>query len=426
MADVTIDGTVNTNTARVMRSVVYTTSNIGYQFYIDASTAGFGYSKTTDGGATWGAFQVMSPAAAVIAADVWFDQWTPGDTGTLIHTWHFEASADDVVWRTLDTNGDTLGTARVVFAGLTAVAGRGTFVSGTKTRSGYLYCAYDIDAGAERGLHQSTDGGTTWSANLSTTFVEATLDEAMLFPAESAQDPNDCWAVYHDTSANAITLKRWDVSDGSATESSTISTFLENTTDLTGQFGFSGAIRHSDGHLILAVCNERDTATADHEVWNITSTSTFAALTNITTNIDDHYYPAVFIDQQTDDLYVAYNGKRDGSEVMGTTTKSYYTKSTDDGATWSAGDTAVMEGAAAALVQVWAPLMGPRFIVTVRVAGVIATNKVNSVAFLTQAVTMPTIASTAQLFSPALAFDAVVHAPPPTIVMQAVHRAASW
>lgn len=383
MADVSVDATISTATARGMRALVFPTASIGYAFYIDSDGV-FGYSKTTNGGTSWGAQVNVDGAAAttVVAFDVWFDKWTPGDTGTLIHTWWFDVTNDIVRWRTLDTNGDTLGTVRTVFTGASAVAGRGAFVSGTKTASGYLYCAYDIDAGAERGLHRSVDSGTTWSANLATTFVEATLDTCKLFPAQGTGDNNDCWALYYDASATALTLKLWDSSGAVQAESATIQTHTDGTTDLTGQFGYDAMVRHSDGHLIIATVSLRDNASSTHQVFDVTDTSTVATKTAITTNIDDHYYPQLFIDQNTDDLYVAYNGKRDGTEVLDTTTKVYYTKSTDGGTTWTAGDTAYMEGATAIVQQAWSPLSGGRFGVMWRVAGTLNFNKVNSVAAL--------------------------------------------
>lgn len=43
---------------------------------------------------------------------------------------------------------------------------------------------------------------------------------------------------------------------------------------------------------------------------------------------DDYWYPQVFIDQLTDDIYVVYNGKRDGSQTLGTATTVNYVKST--------------------------------------------------------------------------------------------------
>jgi hypothetical protein len=133
---------------------------------------------------------------------------------------------------------------------------------------------------------------------------------------------------------------------------------VENVTDGTGQRGFSGSVRHSDGHLIVVSCSERDTATADMQAWDVSAVNSgsltgITAKTDITTNIDDNYYPSVCIDQDTDNIYVAYNGKRDGSETLGTTTKVYYTKSTDGGATWTAAYG--LWRAAGVVVQVWAP-----------------------------------------------------------------------
>lgn len=369
-----------------MRAVVFTTSSIGYWFYIDSGGA-FVYSKTTDGGATWGAAVTVGSATTQVAYDVWFDQWTPGDSGTLIHTWFFDTTNDDVFYRTLDTNGDALGTQRTVFNGATAVAGRGTFVSGTKTRSGYLYCAYDIDAGAERGLHRSTDAGVTWSASLSTTFVEATLDEAMLFPASGTGDDDDCWAIYIDASAVQLSMKMWDSSAAAQVESTGF-TFTPNGTDLTGQFGYSGTLRLSDGRLILAYTSAYDTATtktAFLEVTWSTGSGNFSltgfGYPNLVTNIDDHYYPAIFLDQTTNDVYLAYNGKRDGTEAIGTSTKVYYAQLVSGSGAWTTGDTAYMEGAAGVVAQVWAPLMGDRFYVGWRVGTTLVGNAVNSLTF---------------------------------------------
>jgi hypothetical protein len=378
MADVAVVS-ISTSTPRGQRSLVFTTADVGYQFYITTG-GGFSYKKTTDGGATWSAAVPIGTAPSCIGFDVWFDQWTPGDTGTLIHTWFFDTTVDDVLYRTLDTNGDTLGTQRVVFAGATAVAGIGVFVSGTKAVGGNLYCAFDIDAGAELGFYRSTDGGVNW-ASRDATLVEATGDWARLFPANVA-DPQDIWALYFDADANALTLKEHDDSAGTTSESATIVTIVENTTDLTGQYPFSASLRHSDGHLIIDAVTERDTATSDHRVFDVNGTGSIVEKTAITTNIDDHYYTAVFIDQTTDDIYVTYVGKRDGTEVLGSTVKAYYTKSTDGGTTWTTGDTAYMEAAAGNVQQTWTPLMGPRFYVTWRQASTLLQgNAVNSVTF---------------------------------------------
>lgn len=279
--------------------------------------------------------------------------------------------------------------AAQVFNGATAVAGRGVFVSGAKMLDGKLYCAYDIDAGAEKGFHRSTDAGVTWSASLSATFVEATVDQCMLFPAANTGDAADCLAIYHDASTDQLTMKMWDSSAAAALESAFTlgDVVVENTSDGIGQYLFSGTIRHSDGHLLVSLLSERDVTGFSHQFYDCNRTNTAFEATLKTSVVasgdaaDDHYYPSVFIDQGTDDIYVAYTGKRDGSETLGTSAKVYYTKSTDGGATWSAGDTAYMEGAAAAVLQTWAPLMGPRFGVSWRTGTTLNFNKVNSLTF---------------------------------------------
>lgn len=391
MADVTIDGTIGTTTARGIFRQAWVDENTGYQFYIDSSNV-LVFSKSTNGGATWGAAVNVANADAF---GIWYDRWTAGDTGTKIHCVYFDVAADDVIYESIDTAGspsDAQSGGVVVFAGATALNGIGMFCSITKARGGNLYIAFDMDAGTEVGFYRSTDGGGSWSSRDigSPTFplVEASGDWAILFPANAA-DNQDIWALYFDASADALTVKTYDDSAGTVSESSTIATVVENTTDLTGQHPFSASVRHSDGSLIISAVTELDTATADHRVieWD---GATATNLTNITTDIDDHYYPSVFIDQTTDDIYVAYNGKRDGSETLGEGSpggsKVYYTKSTDDGATWSAGDTAYMEGTAGVVVQTMCAPMGSRFFVAWRVGTTLIGNAVNSLTFAASAV----------------------------------------
>lgn len=363
--------------------MVWTSTLIGYHFFF-ATDASFCYRKTYDGGVTWPTLVTISAATTHRAASAWYDKWTPGGTGLLIHLWAVDTTSDDVLYRTVDTaNLDAVGTTRTVFVGATAATARSNMAMGVKTVNGFLYCAFSDDAvGTERGFRRSTDGGVTWSTDLSTTFVEAVGDECLLFPAANTGDGGDCLALYHDADVDELTMKLWDSDGASATESAVILTLAESVTDLTGQWGFDASIRHSDGKIICAAVSERDTVTADHRTFelNCTAPSTFTSTEKaaITTDIDDHYHPAVFIDQLTNHIYVAFNGLRDGLEVLGTTTKVYYTSSTDGGATWSAGSTAYMEGAAGVVVQVWTPLMGPRFYVVWRIGTTLLGNKVNS------------------------------------------------
>ena len=115
-ADVSIDTTTIQN-ARAIHSLVWTSATTGYVFYID-SDDDFFYKKTTDSGATWVGQTEIDTDSTIIgqAYDVWYDKWTPGDTGNLIHLWWLTSDDGDVNYVTVDTgNSDALGTQRLVF-----------------------------------------------------------------------------------------------------------------------------------------------------------------------------------------------------------------------------------------------------------------------------------------------------------------------
>lgn len=335
--------------------MVFINNTTGYYFFTNGDSD-LDYSKTTDGGATWGvAVDVLTET--VSAFGIWYDQWTPGNTDRDIHIWLVEDGTDDVSYFRFNTTNDTKTAIVDVLAGNTTVPGRGEFVTGTRTRGGNLLCAFDIDAGAEKGMYKSTDNGVTWSAM--TDPIEATLDQCQLFPANAA-DANDAWLLYDDDSATELTIKTYDDSGNSFGESAAL-TFDNSATDATGQYGFSGSIRHSDGHLIFAFFNAFDAAGEDFLCYDWDGT-TATALTALTTDIDDMYYPSVYLNQdQPDWIYIAYIGKSDGSETLLTTASVYYALSKDRGVTWTM-DTPY-SASSTDYRQTWAPLNGERFIV---------------------------------------------------------------
>lgn len=360
MVDVVIDSAAHANQPRGMRTIVFTTGSIGYFFFIDGD-GDFFYSKTTNGGLTWGTGVAIDTGEVTVHAfDVWYDQWTPGNTDRGIHLWWFGITVDDVFYNRLNTTNDSLAGDVTVVALASSTSARGSFVSGARMRGGNLLCAFDIDAGAEKGMYRSVDNGATWAAM--TDPIEATIDQCKLFPANLA-DPNDAWLLYQDASTDELTIKTYDDSGNSFAESAEIGTAMaENITNATGQYGFDGSIRHSDGHLIVAFMDVYDSAGAsDFLVYDWDGT-TATALTNIATDTDDIYYPSVFLNQdQPDWIYVAYLGLTSGAEALGTGVGVYYALSKDRGLTWTkdiAYSTSVTD-----YRQTWTPSNGERFMV---------------------------------------------------------------
>lgn len=357
MADVTMVATsVALLNQRGMRGTVFATPLKGYHFYVD-SNSDLSYIPTTDGGQTWGT-PVVIQAETVETFDVWFDKWTPGDTGATIHIWMCGLQNDLVQYFQLNTINNVVSASVTVLAAASIIGARGVFISGAKMRGGNLVCVFDLDAFAEHGTYKSVNNGASWTSQ--TEFLEATIDQGLMFPGNDA-DPNDAWMLYQDASTDELTLKVFDDSANTVSESSVISGMIENTTDGTGQYGFTGSVRHSDGHLIIAVCTDFDTVTEDFRVFDITNMTTITEKTALATDKDDIYYPQMYIDQSTNNLYVSYVGKLDGTETLRTTASVYYAKSTDGGVTWT---TNILYSATGSdWAQTWGPISGPRFTV---------------------------------------------------------------
>ena len=356
MADLTVEAAMAAGTSRGMRAVVFVSRDIGYVFGINGDSD-LDYMKTTNGGLTWGAATDVF-TGTVEAFDIWYDKGSRGDTGRIIHIWYIQGgTGDEILYTQLNTTNDVQTDITVVSLTST-VAGRGQFVSGTKARGGNLYVAYDIDAGAELDMYSSIDNGATWVTKANP--VEATIDQCKLFPANIA-DPNDIWLLYQDASTNELTVKTYDASADTFSESAAL-TMVEETTDATGQYGFDGAIRHQDGHLIFAYMDAYDAAGAsDFKVYDWDGT-TATALTDIATNVQDIYYPNVFINNDMPDwIYVAYLGVSAGTSTLGSSVPVVYALSKNRGLTWTkdiAYSTSTTD-----YRQSWTPLNGERFLV---------------------------------------------------------------
>lgn len=337
MADVAIDSAASATTELQTgdgRWQVCTDKDTIYEFF--EGTGGFSYSKSTDGGATWAADVPIGSGGIIYA--IWYDKWTPGNSGTVIHIWYANAVADDVFYRSLTTATDTLGTETTVVAHATmGNADTLNTLSGCRAQGGNLYVAVGINAGTDLlTFYRSTDAGANWTSRTSP--MEALGDYIQLYPANLA-DTNDIWGVYLDVSADELSLKTYDDSANDWTSTAAETSIsgaggLVETTHTNSNSQFFGSIRLSDEHLLLAFWNAYDGATADLKFYDITNAGTITAKTDVVSNSDDCFACAVFIDQNTDDIYVGYLGKSDGSETALATVKVYYKKSTDDGTTW--------------------------------------------------------------------------------------------
>lgn len=324
----------------------WTSPDDGYVIYTDITTNDLVYRKTTDGGETWSAINTIV-AGAIISYDCWADWQTPGDGGTVIHIAYLNSDTEYVCYASLDTDG-----AAEVLDNIQVCAGTGLFNAGTyrvyhtisitKTRGGNLavatqYRDSNVSATYFYRFFTSPDGDT-WTVESSTAGnpVEHYYDHFLLFPANLADD-QDLWAAYWDDDAAIVSLKTYDDSGNSWTTigEATISGTMVHANVYVNM---DGAIRHSDGHLILAAWTAYDTTTADLKLWDINGAGSITETTDdVLTDSAESFLTSVFIDQASDNIYVAY--AKGGA--VGSTVTVYYKKSTDGGDGW--GSQATMQ-----------------------------------------------------------------------------------
>jgi len=265
-------------------------------------------SRTTDSGATWGETEIQSGAARVIAA--WFDQETPGDTGSLVHVVWLDSAADDFRYVNVNISDGVVGTVRDVDTGVTlGTTSEESRVAITKARDGTLVACLSTQTEIE--CFKSSDSFASAATAIPDAFETTTEEDyLMLFPANV--DDGDVVALFWDRSVNDITIKMFDASADSGTGTWTeFSTALcTDCADDAVHKNWDGAVRHSDGHILLAAHRAEVSAGDDLLTWDLTvasiSTPVISAKANVFTNQDEASQVSVFINQQNDDVYLAY------------------------------------------------------------------------------------------------------------------------
>jgi hypothetical protein len=314
-------------------SLVWTSSTVGYFFYVDSSND-LKYIKSTDAGLTFGsAVNVKTGTIGCFA--IWFDKWTPSLTGTKIYCAYTDTTANDFLYRGLETSTDTLDTEQIISNATDLRGSGGTMAqrscSITKAVGGNLYATFIDDLTAvESGFFRSTDDGATWGARTNlTTVTPAAGDRMRLFPGNAA-DNQDVWMLFFDASASDLLFATHDDSANTTT-----STAINTSIAISGalhDMGFSGAVRHSDGHLFAVAWTAVDSASGDFLAYQINGSASITQRTNVVTDQDDTFGGGCYFDQQTGSLTVFYYGT--SSEVYNSAVHVRYRTSTDGAVSW--------------------------------------------------------------------------------------------
>lgn len=294
---------------------------------INSDTA---FCKSMDGGITW-EVPVVLKAINTTQVAVWYDRWS-GIDGDLIHVVYTDSATDDVFYRNINTaNSDSLSTEYTVFAGSTTASGGSLSIS--RMRGGNLIIVGSIDAAAEVFSRKSTDVGANWSDIAAGYESGGNSDQCIVMPGWDA-DNQDAMMFYYDRSATEISVKYYDDSANSWSETS-IATTISFPDHASLTFGhMNAAVDLVNSQNLFVFWTAIDTANADLRCFKVTQSAQTETTSNVVLNsTDDQGFCCISIWDST--WYVFYCGKSDGSETYSNNLRIYYKTSIDSGETWS-------------------------------------------------------------------------------------------
>ncbi len=323
---------------------VFVSDQVGYKFYVDTSGICV-YSKTTNGGTTWGTAVTVDSQTDCFGVSVWYDKWTPGDNGNYIHILTAGDTDEDLWYNRLDTTDDSrllnispISTVVNTGQGGTIAGGANTG-SITKGTDGTLYMAMN-DASDRYVVECSSNCGVTTSwTETGTTPMDLQPDFSMLLPLANG----DILLINRDVSAEDMRSKVWNNTTGawSATWTNIDATPLDNGTY---DPGFAATVDVDTGDIYLAYIdwattgvvggNNDDIRTAVYSggAWTLKTdviTNTTMGLTGV----------SIALDGNTDDVYVAYTAQTTAGTAG--TGRVYWKSSTDGMTIWGAQSAAV-------------------------------------------------------------------------------------
>jgi len=338
-AESTIDSDVSLTATEHIKSgtnSVFINDQVGYKFFVDAG--GYcAYRKTSDGGGAWSATTTVDAQTDCSQISIWYDRWTPGDAGTIVHILTVDTSADDLFYNNLDTNGDTLlkGTGPVDIS-TNSGNSTATFVTGanyasiTKGTDGTLYAG--VADASDAYVVECTTGcelATGWTET-GTNPMDLANDYSILAPLSGG----DLMLINRDISLEDIRYKIWNnatwsaswtVIDGNATDNTTydvgLSVVVSSTTPGTVYLAYTA------DNAVLGTDDDVRTAFYDGNTWATTTNVVSGVATRAITGV------TIGLDAANNDVYVAYSAQTTAGSAG---TGNVYWKSSSDGmATWS-------------------------------------------------------------------------------------------
>lgn len=335
-----------------------------YFFYLDNDTGDtrITFVLSTDGGATWGSVTPFSPAAGgiIMEFEVWYDKWTPGDTGDEIHVAWVKATSDSGIYHRSVTGASANMSSTHYFDSGPGPTTNHNFdkIDITRDRSGDLWIAYKRSSGGNGFLtmYRSVNDGVTWTTPLDDsaemTGVVAEIDPEdvrhfCLLPG-FVQDAPIMIVKNKDTAFDSrIFLLIWNTTED---EFDLIDTFADaaDNIDDAGSHPSMGCLQRADDNALF-ICYVTSTSTPTLRCISVFDPgSSFDNLVHTAgDSLDTLHSICLYSDLVTGHIYVAFaDGPVAGFDIK-------YIKSVNSGFSWDAPAT-TFSVASVAVDGMWA------------------------------------------------------------------------
>jgi hypothetical protein len=334
-AEVLIEGSANTTAAvhgNAGNTNVFISDDTGYSFYAGSDGTCY-YRKTTDSGSTWGSAVQFANLTDCSNVSVWYDQWTPGDTGTSIHIVTMHVSSNSLRYNRLDTGSDTLllGASPVVAtSGQTPTLSVGANVPTiTKGTDGTIYVAISDNADAfVQECTTSCNLTGSWSETGTNPMDTSIGDMQLLLPLLGG----DILLISRQRTSDDILSKVWDNTSWDASWTIIASNAPESSAY---ELALSAVTNPNTGRVHLAyVADHNNFSQADHDIRTAYYDSgTWTAGADIITNDSRGLTEvALALDVNTGEVYVAYGAR--SAIANAATTDIYWASSSASMASW--------------------------------------------------------------------------------------------
>lgn len=319
--------------------IVWTTPTTGYAFYTLGTPTSNGrlyYTKTTNGGATWGSGVAVSSAAEtanrISNFNVYYGGWNPFDSQTIIHIAWLDALQDSIQYRQLNTATDTLGTdTQVTTLPLFTldVSFANQHISITRAVGSYLYIsARPSNSDSANRFMRSIDNGANWTTR--TVGVSTQSAKSFLAPGNET-DPNDIYALH--APSGSSTAQVWLYDDSANVWSVQHTVTLANTITASGLNPSAMAIAKDSGHVWFGVRDNTGTSSATFYLIEVTNAADIDNRADVYTAQTDRGEGISLTYDYFNDLLFAH-----GTNIVSGETRPTQRISSNGGQTWLAAE----------------------------------------------------------------------------------------